>query len=163
LTTVEINPQRHQTALANFKEAGLASYIDARLSDAHEVADWPIVLWRTTVASAKTAKYNPAHERTRFPRRRCWSGSAGAKPLLFSTYDPGEFGEGHVPGAVNVPFTGVLAGSDDLCVQKSQTVVVYCGHGPRAWLAGEALRWRGILARHPPPRTYVGLAAGRIA
>ena len=37
LTTVEIDPGRHQTALANFKEAGLAPYIDARLGDAHEI------------------------------------------------------------------------------------------------------------------------------
>jgi predicted O-methyltransferase YrrM len=37
LITVEIDPQRHQTALANFKTAGLASYIDARLGDAHEI------------------------------------------------------------------------------------------------------------------------------
>jgi predicted O-methyltransferase YrrM len=37
LTTVEIDPQRHQTALANFKAAGLAGYIDARLGDAHEI------------------------------------------------------------------------------------------------------------------------------
>ena len=37
LVTVEIDPRRHQTALANFKEAGLASYIDARLGDAHEI------------------------------------------------------------------------------------------------------------------------------
>ena len=37
LITVEIDPGRHQTALANFKEAGLAGYIDARLGDAHEI------------------------------------------------------------------------------------------------------------------------------
>jgi predicted O-methyltransferase YrrM len=37
LTTVEIDPQRHQIALANFKEAGLSSYIEARLGDAHEI------------------------------------------------------------------------------------------------------------------------------
>ena len=37
LTTVEIDPGRHQTALANFKEAGLAAYIDARLGDAHQI------------------------------------------------------------------------------------------------------------------------------
>jgi predicted O-methyltransferase YrrM len=38
LTTIEIDPGRHRTALANFKEAGLAQYIDARLGDAHEIA-----------------------------------------------------------------------------------------------------------------------------
>ena len=37
LTTVEIDPGRHRTALANFKEAGLAPYIEARLGDAHEI------------------------------------------------------------------------------------------------------------------------------
>ena len=37
LTTVEIDPRRHQTAVANFKEAGLSGYIDARLGDAHQI------------------------------------------------------------------------------------------------------------------------------
>jgi caffeoyl-CoA O-methyltransferase len=37
LITVEIDPQRHRTAVANFKEAGVASYVDARLGDAHEI------------------------------------------------------------------------------------------------------------------------------
>jgi predicted O-methyltransferase YrrM len=37
LTTVEIDPERHRTALANFREAGVAGYIDARLGDAHEI------------------------------------------------------------------------------------------------------------------------------
>ena len=37
LTTVELDPGRHRTALANFKEAGVASYIDARLGDAHQI------------------------------------------------------------------------------------------------------------------------------
>ena len=35
LTTVEIDPGRHKTAVANFQEAGLSAYIDARLGDAH--------------------------------------------------------------------------------------------------------------------------------
>ena len=37
LTTVEIDPERHRTAVANFKESGLTPYIDARLGDAHEI------------------------------------------------------------------------------------------------------------------------------
>lgn len=37
LTTIEIDPRRHREALANFKEAGVAAYIDARLADAHEL------------------------------------------------------------------------------------------------------------------------------
>jgi caffeoyl-CoA O-methyltransferase len=37
LTTIEIDERRHRIALANFKEAGLAEYIDAKLADAHEL------------------------------------------------------------------------------------------------------------------------------
>jgi caffeoyl-CoA O-methyltransferase len=37
LLTVEINESRHKQALANFKEAGLSEYIDARLADAHKL------------------------------------------------------------------------------------------------------------------------------
>ena len=37
LITIEINEDRYRTALANFKEAGLSDYIDARLADAHDL------------------------------------------------------------------------------------------------------------------------------
>jgi rhodanese-related sulfurtransferase len=67
----------------------------------------------------------------------------GGAPAVLDVRSPREFARGHVPGALNVPFTSVLAGSD-AGMLKSEVVVVYCGHGPRAWLAGEALRWRGF-------------------
>ncbi len=37
LVTVEIDEGRHREAVANFREAGLAALIDARLADAHEL------------------------------------------------------------------------------------------------------------------------------
>jgi predicted O-methyltransferase YrrM len=37
LTTLEIDRGRHQEALANFREAGVADRIDARLGDAHKL------------------------------------------------------------------------------------------------------------------------------
>src|SRR6056297_948013 len=37
LITIEINEQRYTTALKHFEEAGLSSYIDARLANAHEL------------------------------------------------------------------------------------------------------------------------------
>jgi len=37
LITVEIDRSRHEEALANFKEAGISKYIDARLGDAHDI------------------------------------------------------------------------------------------------------------------------------
>ena len=35
LITIEIDKERHQKALANFKEAGISDYIEARMADAH--------------------------------------------------------------------------------------------------------------------------------
>ncbi|MBN1388810.1 MAG: class I SAM-dependent methyltransferase [Bacteroidales bacterium] len=37
LITIEISERRYNQALENFREAGLADYIDARLADAHEL------------------------------------------------------------------------------------------------------------------------------
>lgn len=37
VVTIEINERRYKEALANFKAAGLADFIDARLADAHEL------------------------------------------------------------------------------------------------------------------------------
>ncbi|MBN1996381.1 class I SAM-dependent methyltransferase [candidate division KSB1 bacterium] len=37
LITIDIDERRHNQALQNFKDAGVAEYIDARLADAHEL------------------------------------------------------------------------------------------------------------------------------
>ncbi|MFA9454627.1 MAG: O-methyltransferase [Candidatus Aminicenantaceae bacterium] len=37
LITIEVDERRYQKALANFEEAGLSDYIDARLADAHKL------------------------------------------------------------------------------------------------------------------------------
>jgi caffeoyl-CoA O-methyltransferase len=37
LITIEIDERRHQAALANFQEAGVAPFVDARLADAHQL------------------------------------------------------------------------------------------------------------------------------
>lgn len=67
LLTIEIDPDRHAQALVNFKEAGVASLIDARLADAHTLVptlDGPIDLvfidadkdWYTRYAKALIPK-----------------------------------------------------------------------------------------------------------
>lgn len=37
LITIDIDPDRHRQALANFKAAGVAGFIEARLGDAHDI------------------------------------------------------------------------------------------------------------------------------
>ena len=70
LTTIEIDEGRHREALANFKAAGVAAYVDARLADAHVLVpqlDAPIDLvfidadkdWYTNYAKALIPKLSP--------------------------------------------------------------------------------------------------------
>lgn len=55
----------------------------------------------------------------------------------------GEFASGHVPGAVNVPFTEVRSRMADVPGAAGDELIVYCGHGPRAYIAVAALRAAG--------------------
>jgi rhodanese-related sulfurtransferase len=55
-----------------------------------------------------------------------------------------EYGEGHVPGAIHLPFWQVGRSLQELASMRELPIVVYCGHGPRAYIAGAALRRRGF-------------------
>ena len=68
---------------------------------------------------------------------------SGHAPVVLDVRSKHEFAAGHVPGAVHVPFWAVVAGAEvpGAC---DEVIVVYCGHGPRAYLAGTALRARGF-------------------
>ena len=54
-----------------------------------------------------------------------------------------EFSGGHVPGAVNVPFTQVSSRLGDVPGAPDEALIVYCGHGPRAYMAAAALKRAG--------------------
>jgi rhodanese-related sulfurtransferase len=70
--------------------------------------------------------------------------STGTAPTVVDVRTRTEFARGHVPGAVNIPLWKVLSGAPSIAMSLDDPLVVYCGHGPRAWLAGAALRRRGF-------------------
>jgi rhodanese-related sulfurtransferase len=67
----------------------------------------------------------------------------GCAPMIVDVRSPAEFAEGHVPGAINVPFNEVGKRIGSLPPDRATPLVLYCGHGPRAWLAAASLRRRG--------------------
>ena len=69
---------------------------------------------------------------------------AGTAPTILDVRSWTEFARGHVPGAVHIPFWAVAARTSQISGARADPLVVYCGHGPRAWLAGAVLRWHGF-------------------
>jgi rhodanese-related sulfurtransferase len=70
--------------------------------------------------------------------------AAGTAPAILDVRSRWEFRRGHVPGAIHIPFWLMPARISDVPVSKNSPVVVYCGHGPRAWLARVILRSTGF-------------------
>ena len=68
----------------------------------------------------------------------------GHPPAILDVRSEWEFKRGHVPGAAHIPFWRVGTRLDDVPSKKNEALVVYCGHGPRAWRAGSVLRRHGF-------------------
>jgi len=67
----------------------------------------------------------------------------GKAPNILDVRSEAEFNAGHVPGAVHIPFFKIRDRAVAIPAAPADPIVVYCGHGPRAWLAGASLRSRG--------------------
>jgi rhodanese-related sulfurtransferase len=65
------------------------------------------------------------------------------EPLILDVRSPEEYMAGHIPGAANVPHTQLAFRLNELGVDKSDEVVVYCQAGGRAGRAKRVLMRAG--------------------
>jgi rhodanese-related sulfurtransferase len=65
-------------------------------------------------------------------------------PPILDVRSASEYTHDRVPGAHHAPFTDVTARAKALHLDPHAPVVIYCEHGPRAWMARMALRWAGF-------------------
>jgi phage shock protein E len=70
--------------------------------------------------------------------------TSGSAPAIVDVRSEREFVDGHVPGAVNVPFLHVSKYIAAIPTGRDAELVVYCGHGPRAMIAARSLRKHGF-------------------
>lgn len=70
--------------------------------------------------------------------------TAGTPPVILDVRSRQEFAQGHVPGAIHIPFWQVGAQAERMSDFRDRPIVVYCGRGPRAYIAGAVLRRRGF-------------------
>ena len=66
---------------------------------------------------------------------------ANTAPVIVDVRFRSEFDRGHVQGAINTPFFAPETAK--LPKDKSTPLVIYCGHGQRAWVAMLLLRLHG--------------------
>ncbi|HUP40690.1 MAG TPA: PQQ-binding-like beta-propeller repeat protein [Vicinamibacterales bacterium] len=71
--------------------------------------------------------------------------ASGTAPVVVDVRSKREFDSGHVPGAIHLPFWKIGRQSEKLSTTPEQPIVVYCGHGPRAYIAAAALRQCGFM------------------
>jgi rhodanese-related sulfurtransferase len=62
-------------------------------------------------------------------------------PVVVDVRFRSEFDRGHIRGAVNMPFFAPQ--TSKLPQDRSTELVIYCGHGQRAWIAQQLLALRG--------------------
>lgn len=69
---------------------------------------------------------------------------AETAPTILDVRTPEEFAAGHVPGAINIPYTELEERYSELELESSDELVVYCQSGRRAAIAEAALSELGF-------------------
>lgn len=61
--------------------------------------------------------------------------TSGKAPSIVDVRTHTEYADGHVPGAIHIPFHEIWLRRAELPAAKTDPIVVYCSHGPRAGVA----------------------------
>ena len=70
--------------------------------------------------------------------------AAGCAPTIVDVRSRSEYVRGHIPGAIHIPFWRLPGRLVRAPFSRNERLVVYCGHGPRAWMADAVLRIYGF-------------------
>ncbi|MBA3966712.1 MAG: rhodanese-like domain-containing protein [Nitrospirales bacterium] len=60
-------------------------------------------------------------------------------PVIVDVRSQSEYGSGHVPGSVHLPFYAIWSRHEETNATPEDSIVLYCEHGPRAWIGKFAL------------------------
>ena len=60
-------------------------------------------------------------------------------PVIVDVRTESEYESGHVPGALHLPFYAMWSRHEEIKAKPEDPIVLYCEHGPRAWIGKFAL------------------------
>ena len=64
---------------------------------------------------------------------------SGEEHILLDTREQDEFDEGHIPGAILIPYTEIENKAIEMIPDKDKLILVYCRSGRRSKIAAESL------------------------
>ena len=64
---------------------------------------------------------------------------SGEEHIILDTREQDEFDEGHIPGAILIPYTEIENNAIELIPDKDKLILVYCRSGRRSKIAAESL------------------------
>ena len=64
---------------------------------------------------------------------------SGEEHIILDTREQDEFDEGHIPGAILIPYTEIEERSEEMLPDKDAQILVYCRSGRRSKIASESL------------------------
>lgn len=70
----------------------------------------------------------------------------GNAPLILDVRSPEEYAEGHIPGAINIPFRDIPNQTDTIGASNRDDIIVYCERGIRAGVAENLLLDAGFVS-----------------
>lgn len=68
----------------------------------------------------------------------------GTPPAIIDVRSGREYRNGHIQGALHMPFWQTFSRADEIALPRHRTVVVTCAHGPRAGIGRFALKRAGF-------------------
>ena len=64
---------------------------------------------------------------------------SGEEHIILDTREQDEFGEGHIPNAILIPYTEIENKAIEMMPDKDKLILVYCRSGRRSKIAAESL------------------------
>ena len=64
---------------------------------------------------------------------------SGEEHIILDTREQDEFDEGHIPGAILIPYTEIENKAEEMMPDKDKLILVYCRSGRRSKIAAESL------------------------
>ncbi len=64
---------------------------------------------------------------------------SGEEHIILDTREQDEFDEGHIPGAILIPYTEIDNKAEEMLPDKDAQILVYCRSGRRSKIASESL------------------------